>query len=98
MKMSSTDHWIHFKISPEDFKSVRKSEAFVVFEGKTHVKPNIDYHGTPDWWNLALLGDGLIGFACEVAPHSDFDHSFKRMFVNQERTEVFFLLQNWYNY
>lgn len=97
-KMSSTDNWIHFKISPEDFKSLRKSEAFAVFAGKEQVKFTTDYHGAPDWWNPMALGDEPIGFTCEVAPSSNFDRSFKTMFVNQERTEVFFVLINWYDY
>ncbi len=98
VKMSSTENWIHFKVSPEDYKALRNSEAFVLFDAKRDVKSITDYHGAPDWWNPTLLGDGMIGLECEIAPHSNFDRSFKKMFVNKERTEVFFVLINWYDY
>ncbi|MGV3662630.1 MAG: hypothetical protein ACO1TE_20775 [Prosthecobacter sp.] len=98
VKMSSTENWIHFKVSPEDYKTLRSSEAFALFDAKRDVKSITDYHGAPDWWNPALLGDELIGLECEIAPHSGFDRSFKKMFVNKERNEVFFVLINWYNY
>ena len=87
--------WVHFKISKQNLDSLLRSEPYKDLGSS---KLNYTAYGPPTWWMPDKLGAGKRCLDCEVSPHFGRDRSAKDIFVNEDKTEAFFLLRSWYNY
>ena len=77
--------WLHFRITPDDFEAVLQADGYVP------VEKDEQWGGGGvilEWWKPEALGDDAESFECTDECEAERLH--KRIWVNVERTEVFF--------
>lgn len=84
--------WLHFKMSPEAFDAILSSESYTILP---YQNLNFDAYSPPKWWNINSL-DGCTFYQCESSPALGYDVSAKDIVVNEDKTEVYFLMRCWY--
>ncbi len=77
--------WLHFRIAPDDFEAVLQSDSY------TPVETDEQWGGGGvilEWWKPEALGNDAESFECTDECEANRRH--ERIWVNAERTEVFF--------